>query len=107
MLLVPLPASEGTGSSGGGEVEIGWHLHPDAWGNGYATEAGLAAARRGFEAGLDEVYAVVRPDNDPSLAVCGRIGMTPLGLTSRFYGVELAAFRLKALSSFKPPVTIR
>ena len=87
------------GSAGGsdpGPVEIGWHLHPAAWGHGYATEAGAAAARRGFEAGLDEVYAVVRPDNTRSLAVCRRLGMTPLGRTGRWYGAELEAFWLGA-----------
>jgi len=45
------------------------------------------------------VYAVVRPDNAPSLAVCRRIGMTPLGRTSRWYGVELEAFHLGAPQS--------
>lgn len=108
VLLVPLPVADddpaGDGSAGSGSdgsadrgpVEIGWHLHPRAWGHGYATEAGAAAARRGFAAGLDEVYAVVRPDNARSLAVCRRLGMTPLGRTSRWYGAELAAFRLDA-----------
>jgi RimJ/RimL family protein N-acetyltransferase len=91
------PAGGGpVGSANRGPVEIGWHLHPFAWGHGYATEAGAAAARRGFAAGLDEVYAVVRPDNTRSLAVCRRLGMTPLGRTSRWYGAELEAFRLRA-----------
>jgi len=80
----------------GRPVEIGWHLHPHAWGHGYATEAGAATARRGFDAGLREVYAVVRPDNTRSLAVCRRLGMTPLGRISRWYGTELEAFRLGA-----------
>jgi RimJ/RimL family protein N-acetyltransferase len=89
------PAGVGpAGSADRGPVEIGWHLHPSAWGHGYATEAGAAAARRGFEAGFSEVYAVVRPDNTRSLAVCRRLGMTPLGRTSRWYGAELEAFRL-------------
>jgi len=96
VLLVPLPASHGPND---GAVEIGWHLHPYAWGHGYASEAGIGAASRGFESGLDEVYAVVRPDNAPSLAVCRRIGMTPLGRTSRWYGVELEAFHLGAPQS--------
>ena len=30
-------------------VEVGWVLHPDYWGKGYATEAGAAAVRYGFE----------------------------------------------------------
>ena len=34
-------------------VEIGWRLHPDHWGHGYATEAAAASWRFGFEeAGL-------------------------------------------------------
>ena len=30
-------------------VEVGWRLAPDAWGNGFATEAAEAALRFGFE----------------------------------------------------------
>ncbi|GAA4726824.1 hypothetical protein GCM10023350_07020 [Nocardioides endophyticus] len=42
VLLLTLPNDEH------GEVEIGWHLHPDAWGQGYACEAaGLRPRRRG------------------------------------------------------------
>ena len=89
VLLKPLPR-------GVGEVEVGWHLHPDSWGHGYATEAARAVIDRGFEAGLPEVYAVVRPGNTASVAVCTRLGMTPLGRMRRWYDVELDAFRLMA-----------
>ena len=89
VLLKPLP-------HGVGEVEVGWHLHPDSWGCGYATEAARAVIARGFEAGLPEVYAVVRPGNAASVAVCARLGMTPLGRMRRWYDVELDAFRLMA-----------
>ena len=89
VLLVPLP-------NGNGEIEVGWHFHPDSWGHGYATEASRGAIDRAFAAGLDEVYAVVRPDNDRSLAVCRRLGMTAIGRTDRWYGVELEAFHLAA-----------
>ena len=92
VLLKPLPG-------GVGEVEVGWHLHPDCWGRGYATEAARAVVERAFGAGLPEVYAVVRPGNEPSLAVCRRLGMQPLGRMRRWYDVELEAFRLMA-----PPV---
>jgi RimJ/RimL family protein N-acetyltransferase len=89
VLLKPLP-------NGVGEVEVGWHLHPDSWGHGYATEAARAVIDRGFQAGLPEVYAVVRPGNEASLAVCRRLGMAPLGRMRRWYDVELEAFRLMA-----------
>jgi RimJ/RimL family protein N-acetyltransferase len=42
------------------------------------------------------VYAVVRPGNTASVAVCTRLGMTPLGRMRRWYDVELDAFRLMA-----------
>ena len=89
VLFKPLP-------NGVGEIEVGWHLHPDSWGHGYATEAACAVIDRGFRAGVPEVYAVVRPGNDPSVAVCRRLGMEPLGRIRRWYDVELDAFRLMA-----------
>ncbi|MEV4557692.1 GNAT family N-acetyltransferase [Kitasatospora sp. NPDC049285] len=87
VLLLPLP-------DGDGEVEIGWHLHPDSWGHGYATEAALAVLAKGFADGLDEILAVVRPDNHRSTAVCHRLGMTEHGLTDRWYGAEMTEFRI-------------
>jgi RimJ/RimL family protein N-acetyltransferase len=89
VLFKPLP-------NGVGEVEVGWHLHPDCWGHGYATEAAREVIARGFDAGLPEVYAVVRPGNEASLAVCRRLGMQSLGRFRRWYDVELEAFRLMA-----------
>ncbi|MBB5964182.1 GNAT family N-acetyltransferase [Planomonospora venezuelensis] len=80
---------------GDGEVEVGWHLHPDSWGNGYATEAARGAVERGFAAGLEEVCALVMPGNEASMAVCRRLGMTPLGRTRRFFDLEAEMFRLR------------
>lgn len=87
VLLVPIPG-------GDGEVEVGWHFHPDCWGQGFATEAARGAVAKGFAEGLSEVFAVVRPDNEPSMAVCRRLGMTPRGRTDRWYGMELECFHL-------------
>src|SRR5262245_49749965 len=37
-------------------VEVGWRLHRDVWGRGYATEAGRAALQQGFgDLGLAEL----------------------------------------------------
>ena len=81
---------------GDGEHEIGWHVFPAHQRNGYATEIGRGAATYGFEVlGLDEVIAVVIPDNVASLAVATAIGMQPQGRTSRYYGVEVELFALK------------
>ena len=62
---------------------MGWHLHPDAWGHGYATEAARALVAREFAAGTSEIYAVVSPGNEPSMAVCRRLGMDARGPAHR------------------------
>lgn len=57
-------------------VEVGWRLHPDHWGHGYATEAAAASLRFGFEkAGLTEIVAFTTTLNTRSQAVMARIGM--------------------------------
>ena len=57
-------------------VEIGWRLHPDAWGQGYATEAARAALAYGFEVlKLPEIIAFTARTNLASQAVMRRIGM--------------------------------
>jgi RimJ/RimL family protein N-acetyltransferase len=85
-LLLGLPRSDGVESDA---HEVGWHLRPDVWGRGYATEAGRAMIQRARAAGLAEAHAVVYPANTPSMAVCDRLGMTRLGPTTGWYGVEL------------------
>jgi len=106
ILLSPLPGDDG-------EVEIGWHLNPAHWGAGYATEGGRGvialafgldqvgaesvgppAASRPARPLLDRVLAVVDQDNVRSQAVCRRLGMTHLGLTSEYYGETLELFEL-------------
>jgi RimJ/RimL family protein N-acetyltransferase len=78
VILKPLPDGEG-------EVELGWQLHPDSWGHGFASEAARAVLDRGFADGLGEVWAVTDLDNQRSAAVCRRIGMSLLGITHRWY----------------------
>jgi ribosomal-protein-alanine N-acetyltransferase len=57
-------------------VEVGWRLMRSAWGNGYATEAALAALAFGFEeAGLTGVVSFTATENRRSRAVMERIGM--------------------------------
>lgn len=90
-LLVPIPPSAGSKSH---DHEIGWHLHPDAWGRGFATEAATALVERGFAAGIPRLLAVTDPENIRSQAVCARLGMTDLGLRPDWYDRELRAFRL-------------
>ena len=90
-LLVVLPDAAGVPT---GDVEVGWHLHPDSWGNGYATEAARAIVASAFADGVPRVHAVVRPGNLRSMGVCRRLGMEHHGRTSRYYGVEAEHFTL-------------
>ena len=85
LLLKPIPLSSGEPPGGPNDVEIGWHLHPDAWGHGYATEAAEAVLDDAFSRGLAKVLAVTDPENPASRAVCRRLGMTHLGRTTRYY----------------------
>ena len=56
-------------------VEVGWALHPDFWGYGYATETGAAAVSYGFEQlGLDKLFSCILAENNRSQAVAKRLG---------------------------------
>lgn len=87
VLLVPIPDATD------GAVEVGWHLHPDAWGHGFATEAGRAVVDHGFAHGLTEVVAVVKPGNDASMRVAERVGLRHEGTTDRYYATTMELFR--------------
>jgi RimJ/RimL family protein N-acetyltransferase len=88
VILVPL-------SGGDGEYEVGWHLHPDSWGQGLATESARGALDWARETlGLTEAFAVLYAGNDPSIAVCRRLGMEHLGPTTKYYETELELFRV-------------
>jgi RimJ/RimL family protein N-acetyltransferase len=57
-------------------AEIGWTLHPDFFGKGYAAEAATALLDLAFgPIGLHRVRAELDPRNDASIALCLRLGM--------------------------------
>lgn len=93
LLLKPIPASsDATPLPPSGDIEIGWHFHPDAWGHGYATEAAARVLAHAFDAGLPEVVAVTHEANTASQAVAARIGMTHKGKTTRYYNATCELF---------------
>jgi len=58
-------------------VEVGWGVLPEHWGNGYASEIGVTALEYGFtRIGLTDIVSFCLPDNNRSLAVMSRIGLT-------------------------------
>lgn len=77
-------------------VEVGWRLDPDAWGNGYATEAAQVALACAFTSlKLDRVISLPQIENPPSVKVAEKIGMrlervTTAPATERRGSVEVA-----------------
>ncbi len=90
VLLLTLPNAEAD------EVEIGWHLHPDSWGKGYASEAARAVLDHAFAHGLDEVLAVTHLDNVRSQAVMARVGLTDRGVVEKWYDEPSRLFGITA-----------
>jgi RimJ/RimL family protein N-acetyltransferase len=86
--VLPLPPD-------GEDLEIAWQLAPEAWGRGLATEAGRAVARYAFEAGAEELFAVVRPHNTRGAATAQRAGMEWVGETEKYYDLRLQVYRLR------------
>jgi RimJ/RimL family protein N-acetyltransferase len=60
-----------------GEIEIGWRLREDAWGQGYAKEAAIASLDLAFgRFGAARVVSVTALRNLPSQGLMKRLGMT-------------------------------
>ncbi|WP_417828538.1 GNAT family N-acetyltransferase [Thalassospira sp.] len=70
ILLIP---EDGAGP----EIEIGWRLHPDYWGQGIASEAATVIAEHAF-GGLELpcIIADIDPDNRASIKLAEKLGMS-------------------------------
>ena len=77
-------------------VEVGWRLGERYRGCGFATEAGRAWVRYGFEVlGLTSIVSIYEPANAASGAVMRRLGFQPFLVTeSSQYGVPLHVLSL-------------
>lgn len=80
--LVLKPGDEVIGVAGlqpldkDGGIELGWWVWKAYWGRGYATEAGAALVRHGFERlGLARLVAVIEPGNAASICVAEKLGL--------------------------------
>ena len=78
------------------DYEVGWHLHPQYWGHGYATESTMGALQRAYDAGVDEVLALIHPDNKRSKQVAERLGMQHQGVTHRYYSMDADLYVARA-----------
>ncbi|WP_282061003.1 GNAT family N-acetyltransferase [Bacillus pumilus] len=58
------------------ELEIGYMLKKEAWGNGYAAEAAKGCLTYGFdEMKVRRMVSLIRPDNEASIKVALKMGM--------------------------------
>lgn len=74
---------------GSDETEIGWYLHPDSGGQGFASEAARAVLSHALRSGIEQVWAVMWPHNEPSARVALAIGMVDMGvIDDPWYGTE-------------------
>jgi RimJ/RimL family protein N-acetyltransferase len=102
-VLLPLPP-------GNEDLGLGWHLIPGATGNDYADEIMFALASWAFEHEVDELFAVVSPENEHDTAKVRQNGMHWVGETTKYFGQKLHVFRLRqadldrgAPSAHQPP----
>jgi RimJ/RimL family protein N-acetyltransferase len=59
------------------EIEVGYHLLPEYWGKGYATEAARAFRDYGFKTTTaDYIISIIDPANERSKKVAKRNGMS-------------------------------
>jgi RimJ/RimL family protein N-acetyltransferase len=77
------------------DLELSWQVRPEAWGRGYAAEAGRALIRWAFTQEIDELFAVARPNNTRAIAVAKKLGMEWVGETDKYYGLRLQVFRIR------------
>ncbi|WNJ20894.1 GNAT family N-acetyltransferase [Pontibacter sp. G13] len=76
-------------------MEVGYRLHPDVWGQGFATEGAEQMISFGFqEHGLNQVVAVTHPEHQVSQRVLEKCGMAYQGLAYH-YKQEVAFFSIE------------
>ena len=77
------------------EIEVGYGLRKASWGKGYATEAAERILQYGFEdLRLDKIVAVAYPENEASINVMKKLGMSHVGI-GRFYDNDLVQYAIK------------
>ena len=74
------------------DVEIGYRLLPQAWGQGFATEGATAMYHYGFDdLDLDRIIGVTDPGNKASQRVLVKAGLADCGW-GRYYDLRLRLF---------------
>ena len=97
--LVARGGPQATHVAGRDEVEIGWTVDPDRWGQGLATELGAASVAHAFgPLGLAEVVSFTLIENRASRRVMEKLGFAYEGETE-YAGLPHVLYRLSAASA--------
>jgi len=76
------------------EIELGYWLARDFWGQGLATEAALALRDYAFNVlGLAQIISLIQPGNAASIAVAERVGMYWEKVVD-FHGKQVKVYRM-------------
>jgi RimJ/RimL family protein N-acetyltransferase len=76
------------------EIEVGYMLARDYWGQGYATESARACLRFGFvDRAMNRIVAVAHPENMASRHVIEKMGMC-FEKTAHFYENDVVYYSL-------------
>jgi RimJ/RimL family protein N-acetyltransferase len=95
--LVGRAGLQHTMTTGVDEVEVGWAIMPDRWGEGLATEVARTSVDVAFgPLGLDEVIAFTAPDNIASWRVMEKAGFVHEGEFAHF-GLPHVLYRSRRL----------
>ncbi|HEY8209907.1 MAG TPA: GNAT family N-acetyltransferase [Myxococcaceae bacterium] len=79
-------------------IEVGYTFHPEVWGQGLATEAARFMREQGFARGEPRIIAVIHPENQASIRVAEKTGLTHrsdlefVGRTFRRYEISREAW---------------
>ena len=82
---------------GGDEVEVGWAVAADRWGEGLATELGAASVRAAFDDhGLADLVSFTLPTNLASRRVMEKLGFAYEKTAPFMHYGEHVLYRLRA-----------
>jgi ribosomal-protein-alanine N-acetyltransferase len=100
--------------NGTSEIEIGYHVRRDLWGQGLATEAAQACREYGFaNPGVERLISLIRPENLQSRRVAEKNGMKVVGevmwrgLLHCVYAIERPHSTFRGPSRCVPLITPR
>jgi RimJ/RimL family protein N-acetyltransferase len=79
------------------ELEVGYHLTPQFWGNGYATEAAKGCMKFAFENGIAEsIISMIVVENVPSQKVAERNGLIRT-IRMVYKGFDIYVYRIEKM----------